>query len=122
MPAILAIDDSQIILRGTFVYPIYSTGTANLMGGVQASDLKASKAIFMGGDFNVISLVGEYIGRSILDSIAIVDFNSCMKDCRLLELPVSSNNIIWRGSRNSGQVWKRLEKIFVILVIFCKQK
>ncbi|KAL3518991.1 hypothetical protein ACH5RR_021580 [Cinchona calisaya] len=48
-----------------------------------------------GYDINVVIRLEEYIGHTTLDLRAILDFSSCIHDCRMLELPYSGNTFTW---------------------------
>lgn len=67
----------------------------------------------VGGDFNVIADLSEYSGRSVPDMGAIMDFQSCISDCGLLELPTTGGQFTWSGVRSTGRVWKRLDRILI---------
>ncbi|CAI9099541.1 OLC1v1036381C1, partial [Oldenlandia corymbosa var. corymbosa] len=41
----------------------------------------------IGGDFNVIRTLDEYSGNSVQDPVAMIEFNECILECDLLELP-----------------------------------
>ncbi|CAI9112486.1 OLC1v1012943C1 [Oldenlandia corymbosa var. corymbosa] len=47
----------------------------------------------IGGNFNVIRTLDEYSGNSVQDPVATTEFNECILECDLLELPgVGENN------------------------------
>ncbi|KAL3510206.1 hypothetical protein ACH5RR_029607 [Cinchona calisaya] len=58
----------------------------------------------VGGNFNVLTFIEEYIGRSHPDVQAMEDFNTTIHDCYLLELPFSRRLFTWTGNRQGRQV------------------
>ncbi|XP_071917025.1 uncharacterized protein [Coffea arabica] len=67
----------------------------------------------VGGDFNVISSVLEYVGRAAQDLGAIADFNETIQGCSLTEVPFSGSFFTWTGVRAGTRVWKRLDRPLV---------
>lgn len=65
------------------------------------------------GDFNVITDIDEYFSHSTPDLASISDFQACIHDCELLDLPFTGSSFTWTGIRSSGRVWKRLDRAMV---------
>lgn len=65
-------------------------------------------ACFVGGNFNVISNLQEYSGRSEPDLVGMSEFNTELSQCALSELPVSGGIFTWTGIRRGGRVWSYL--------------
>ncbi|CAI9094461.1 OLC1v1030206C1 [Oldenlandia corymbosa var. corymbosa] len=63
------------------------------------------------GDFNVIRSLEEYSGVSVQDHPAIEDFNMCIQACNLLEIPAVGEDFTWGGTRQTGWVNKKLDRV-----------
>ncbi|CAI9115379.1 OLC1v1016269C1 [Oldenlandia corymbosa var. corymbosa] len=63
------------------------------------------------GDFNVIRCLDEYNGVSVQDHSAIEDFNMCIQACNLLEIPAVGEDFTWGGTRQTGWVSKKLDRV-----------
>ncbi|CAI9094893.1 OLC1v1030723C1 [Oldenlandia corymbosa var. corymbosa] len=62
-------------------------------------------------DFNVIRSLEEYSGVSVQDHSAIEDFNMCIQACNLLEIPTVGEDFTWGGTRQTGWVSKKLDRV-----------
>ncbi|XP_031132021.1 uncharacterized protein LOC116033418 [Ipomoea triloba] len=62
--------------------------------------------VLIGGDFNAISSISEYLGSSIPDLNSIADFSNFISDCNLYDLPTVDGFYSWSGIRRTGRVWK----------------
>lgn len=67
----------------------------------------------LAGENNVIADISEYSGRSSPDIAPIADFQSCLHDCGLIDLPCTGCTYTWTGIRSSGRMWKRLDRALV---------
>nr|XP_027103174.1 uncharacterized protein LOC113724473 [Coffea arabica] len=65
----------------------------------------------LGGDFNVISFLEEYLGSSPQDMGTIADFNSCLHSCLLKQARVVGSKYTWTGIRNGRRIWKKLDHV-----------
>lgn len=81
------------------------------MRGIHHSVLHATWTIR--DDFNVFHELSKYSSRLVPDMDAISDFQSCIDDCGHLELPFTRGTYTWTGTRRSGRLWKRLDRILV---------
>ncbi|KAG2685520.1 hypothetical protein I3760_10G128900 [Carya illinoinensis] len=54
---------------------------------------------FLGGDFNIIWSESEKIGRVCQSSRGRDEFNRCIQDCSLVDLPYSGNRFSWCNGR-----------------------
>ncbi|CAI9115322.1 OLC1v1016196C1 [Oldenlandia corymbosa var. corymbosa] len=57
------------------------------------------------GEFNVIRSLEEYSGVSVQDHGAMWEFNECIYDCDLIEIPATGEDFTWGGTRSTG--WER---------------
>ncbi|CAI9099386.1 OLC1v1036200C1 [Oldenlandia corymbosa var. corymbosa] len=67
----------------------------------------------IGGDFNVIRSLDEYSGHLVQDPQAMTDFNECIQECALLEIPAIVEEFTWGGTRHTGWVSKRLDRVLI---------
>ncbi|KAL3519214.1 hypothetical protein ACH5RR_021803 [Cinchona calisaya] len=67
----------------------------------------------VGKDFNVVSSILEYLGFSVQNLNAMLEFNDAMSDFRLSQLPYSGSNFTWSRVSNGWVVWKHLDTIVV---------
>ncbi|XP_031100721.1 uncharacterized protein LOC116004702 [Ipomoea triloba] len=72
-----------------------------------------TKPILLGGDFNVISSIAEYRGNASPDLGSISDFSEFINDSSLIDLATLGNQYTWHGVRNTGDVWKRLDRFLM---------
>lgn len=108
-------DEYIVSFRMTFVYA-KSTRLERLALWDELRSLAPSigdHPWLIGGDFNTIASLEEYIGRAAQDQHSMDDFNDCMADCDLSELPISGGFFTWMGVRSGGRVWKRLDRLLV---------
>ncbi|XP_042972861.1 uncharacterized protein LOC122304669 [Carya illinoinensis] len=69
---------------------------------------------FLGGDFNIIWSEGEKIGGVCQSSRGRDEFNRCIQDCSLVDLPFSGNRFSWcNGRLGGGRIWARLDRVLV---------
>ncbi|XP_018826667.2 uncharacterized protein LOC108995543 [Juglans regia] len=69
---------------------------------------------FLGRDFNIICTESEKIGGIFQSSHAIREFNNCIQECGLLDLPSSGQRFSWcNGRLGSRRIWARLDRILV---------
>ncbi|KAG6730863.1 hypothetical protein I3842_01G100500 [Carya illinoinensis] len=69
---------------------------------------------FLGGDFNIIRPEGEKIGGVCHSSRGRDEFNRCIQDCSLVDLPYSGNRFSWcNGRLGGGRIWARLDRVLV---------
>lgn len=109
----LSWDQSSVF--ATFVYGKCTRSERHLLWSDlrQFHTLASSSPWLIAGDFNVIADLSEYSGRSSPDSASITDFQACIQDCGLLDLPYTGTTFTWTGVRSSGRVWKRLDRALV---------
>lgn len=65
----------------------------------------------LGGDFNVISSLDEYVGLSTPNLEAIDYLHVFLSQASLHELPVTGGVYTWTGVRRGGRVWKKLDRL-----------
>lgn len=69
---------------------------------------------FVGGDFNIIRCDEEKVGGLLSASRAKEDFNTCIHDCGLIELPFGGQKFSCHNGRLEGRrIWVRLDRILV---------
>ncbi|GLJ16755.1 hypothetical protein SUGI_0288350 [Cryptomeria japonica] len=56
-------------------------------------------SIFIRGDFNVIRAASEKTGGVQIESVAQREFNSCIFNCRLIEVNMTNENYTWSNMR-----------------------
>ncbi|CAH9092322.1 unnamed protein product [Cuscuta europaea] len=67
----------------------------------------------LGGDFNIVSNLGEYKGPSCPLIGDMADFRNCIDECSLLQLPTLGSTYTWTGVRSNGRIWERLDRFLV---------
>lgn len=72
-----------------------------------------STPILLGGDFNVISSITEYRGNAFPELGGISDFSEFINENCLIDLATLGGQYTWHGVRNSGPVWKRLDRFLM---------
>lgn len=71
---------------------------------------------FIGGDFNVIRDDSEKVGGLLQAFRAKSEFNQCIHDCALVDLPYEGNHFSWcNGQLGGRRIWERLDHILVNL-------
>lgn len=102
-----------------FVTAIYARSTRSdrlqLWSDLQHLGTSITRPWVLGGDFNAITSLSEYQGRSTPELQSIGDFSSFISDCGLLHLPTTGGPFTWTRVRSMGRVWKRLDRVFVNL-------
>lgn len=69
---------------------------------------------FLGGDFNITRSESEKIGGLFGSSQAHMDFNNCIQNCGLLDLPSMGQCLSWcNGRLGGGGIWARLDRALV---------
>ncbi|XP_042968952.1 uncharacterized protein LOC122301611 [Carya illinoinensis] len=72
---------------------------------------------FVGGDFNIIRYDNEKIGGLLRAPRAKRDFNDCIHDCALMDIPCIGNKLSWCNGRRGGRrIWARLDRVMVNLM------
>ncbi|KAL3523265.1 hypothetical protein ACH5RR_016099 [Cinchona calisaya] len=66
---------------------------------------------FLGGDYNVIKEIAEYVGSYILYCIGINEFCDAFRSSALMYLPYSCSKFSLKSKRNGSHVWKRLDRV-----------
>lgn len=70
--------------------------------------------LFVGGDFNIVRSDEEKVGGFLRAPRAREDFNLCIQDCGLIEIPSGGNKFSWCNGRIEGQrIWARLDRVLV---------
>jgi len=72
-----------------------------------------TRPFLLGGDFNVISSISEYRGNAFPELGSISDFSDFIIDNSLIDLATMGGQYTWHGTRNSGTVWKRLDRFLM---------
>lgn len=68
----------------------------------------------IGWDFNIIRNESEKVGGLLQASWAKADFNGCIHDCALLDLPFKGNRLSWCNGRLGGRrIWARSDRVLV---------
>lgn len=71
---------------------------------------------YIGRDFNIICNDGEKNGGLLQASRAKADFNDCLHDCALVDLPFKGNRLFWCNGRLGGRrIWAHLDRVLVNL-------
>ncbi|VFQ62046.1 unnamed protein product [Cuscuta campestris] len=65
------------------------------------------------GDFNAILSHDDHQGLSLPDSLSMEEFSQCMDLANLSPINPDSNTFTWTGIRGRGQVWRRIDWVFV---------
>ncbi|CAI9112858.1 OLC1v1013358C1 [Oldenlandia corymbosa var. corymbosa] len=65
----------------------------------------------VGGNFNVIRSLDEYSGISVQDQAAMAHFNDFIEEASLTELLTIREEFTWCGTRSTGWVSKKLDRI-----------
>lgn len=65
----------------------------------------------VGGDFNVVRFSDECSGGAPLSQSPIQDFNDCIQTCELMELQPTGLDFTWEGSRSTGRLVKKLDRL-----------
>lgn len=65
----------------------------------------------IGGDFNVVRYSDECSGGAPLSQGPMDDFNGCIHTCDLMELNPTGNDFTWEGSRSTGRIVKKLDRL-----------
>lgn len=65
------------------------------------------------GDFNTFRTLDNHPGRSQPMLSALQDFNDCIEYCALMDLPFHGTRYTWTDGHGLGQVWRRLDWIFI---------
>ncbi|VFQ84578.1 unnamed protein product [Cuscuta campestris] len=104
-------DDSTFVLSG--VYGGHSVVCRKgLWEEIKTFNNSNSLPWLIGGDFNAILDILHHHGKKLPDLESVEDFNSCIKDCNLLESNFTGPVYTWHGTRSNGNVWRRLDRIF----------
>ncbi|VFQ86944.1 unnamed protein product [Cuscuta campestris] len=100
-----------------FISGIYGKHTIeerkDLWGSIMAHSKKETQAWILGGDFNTITSLDHYKGKSSPNLQGIQEFDHCIMESGLISPPFSGNPFTWTGIRSLGRVWKRLDRVFV---------
>ena len=66
------------------------------------------------GDFNIVRGDDEKVGGLLRAPRVKLEFNNCIHDCRLIDLPSIGNKFSWRIGRLGGRrIWAKLDRILV---------
>ncbi|XP_042974693.1 uncharacterized protein LOC122306327 [Carya illinoinensis] len=108
-----SIGNSRVLT--TFIYAsCFQEQRRVLWSYLQDLDGGANIPWFLGGDFNIIRSEGEKIGGVCQSSRGRDEFNRCIQDCSLVDLPYSSNRFSWcNGRLGGGRIWARLDRVLV---------
>ncbi|XP_019164595.1 PREDICTED: uncharacterized protein LOC109160804 [Ipomoea nil] len=80
----------------------------------QLSDcIDDNRPLLLAGDFNVISSISEHRGNALPDVNCIFDFSNFITDNSLIDLATIGSLYTWHGIRNTGAVWKRLDRFLM---------
>lgn len=95
---------------GSFVY-VKNTRIERrcLWDELLAVDAMIDMPWFVGGDFNVIKARSEKLGGASPNLNTLEEFNDCLLDCGLLDVPFTGNPFTW----TNGTIFQRLDRIVV---------
>ncbi|RAL47692.1 hypothetical protein DM860_012317 [Cuscuta australis] len=110
----LPISPSSTILISSIYGSHKVVGRRLLWGNLQHKSSHSSCWV-VGGDFNVISSLKECKGQLCPNTQGMDEFNSCIESCNLLCPDPSRGLFTWSGTRSSGKLWRRLDRILVNL-------
>ncbi|KAF5469226.1 hypothetical protein F2P56_013315 [Juglans regia] len=66
------------------------------------------------GDFNIIRSDEERVGGRARPPLAIEDFNDCINNCGLMDLPLVDRQLSWcNGQQGLARSWAKLDRIVI---------
>ncbi|VFQ88761.1 unnamed protein product [Cuscuta campestris] len=109
----LQMDNSPILISG--VYGAHTVLARKDLWDQLTAMCPSNKRWIVGGDFNAITSPHESKGTCPPNQPSMEDFNSCILNCKLINLDPIGSTFTWSGVRSQGRTWRRLDKVLIHL-------